>query len=121
MVNDLLTAEDRGKQHLRANIKQWLTDGSVGFLAALRRHHSTTYADTYKVVTSTQQSMQKSIKADRKLLLRLLNAVTADQLVEMESINSLIHQSLEKLGEVPSEMSVKKCVTVHISHIIFWQ
>ena len=27
----------------------------------------------------------------------------------------------EKLGEVPYETSVKKCVTVDVSHIIFWQ
>lgn len=35
---------------------------------------------------STQQSTQKSIKADRKLLQRLLTAVTAGRSVEMDSI-----------------------------------
>ena len=36
-------------------------------------------------------------------------------------INSLVHQPFEKLGEVPCETSVKKCVTGDVSHIIFWQ
>ena len=35
------------------------------------------------------------------------------------NINSLEHQPFEKLGEVPCETSVKKCVTVDASHIIF--
>ena len=34
--------------------------------------------------------------------------------------NSLVHQPFEKFGEVPCETSVKKCVTVDVSHIIFW-
>jgi len=86
VVTGLLTAEDRGKQHLIANVKQRLIDGSVQFHAALRRHHSKTFADMYKVAISTQQCVQKYIKADRKLLQRLLNAVTAGRSVEMESI-----------------------------------
>ena len=36
-------------------------------------------------------------------------------------INSLAHQPFEKLGEVPCETSIKKCVTVDVSHIIFWR
>ena len=40
-------------------------------------------------------------------------------LKEKDFINSLVHQPLEKLGEVPKEMSVKNCATVDISHIAF--
>ena len=36
------------------------------------------------------------------------------------SVTSLAHQPFEKLGEVPYETSVKKCVTVDVSLIIFW-
>ena len=35
-------------------------------------------------------------------------------------VNSLEHQPFEKLGEAPCQMSVKKCVTEDVSHIIFW-
>ena len=34
---------------------------------------------------------------------------------------TLAHQPFEKLGEVPYETSVEKCVTVDVSHIIFWR
>ena len=36
-------------------------------------------------------------------------------------MNSLVPQPFEKLGEEPREASVKKCVTVDVSHIIFWK
>ena len=36
-----------------------------------------------------------------------------------ECFNSLAHQPFEKLGEVPCETSVKKCITGDVSHIIF--
>ena len=67
--------EDRDKQHLIANVKQQLIDASVQFHAALRRHHSKTFADMYKVAISIQQCVQKSIKA---------NGICGS--VEMESI-----------------------------------
>ena len=34
-------------------------------------------------------------------------------------INSLACQTSEKLRKVPSEMSVKKCVAMDVSHIVF--
>ena len=36
-------------------------------------------------------------------------------------LNSLAHQPIDKLGEVPCEASVQKCVTGDVSHIIFWR
>lgn len=44
------------------------------------------FANMYKAAISTKQSVPKSIKADRKLLQRLLNTVTRGRLVEMKSI-----------------------------------
>ena len=81
VVNDLLTAEDRGKQHLISNVKQRLVDGSVQSHEALRNHRSKTFADMYMTTISTQQSIQKSIKADRKLLQRLLTATVTGRSV----------------------------------------
>ena len=101
VVTDLLTAEDRGKQHLISNIKQRLVDGSVQSHEALRNHRSKTFADMYMTAAaiSTQQSTQKSIKADRKLLQRLLTAATAGRSVEMDSIVK------HKLSPVPLSLA----------------
>ena len=38
---------------------------------------------------------------------------------ELPAILTLVHQLFEKLWEVPCEMSVEKCATVDVSHIIF--
>ena len=65
VVTHLLTSEDQDKQHLIANVKQQLIDASVQIHATLRKH-SKTFADMYKVAISTQQCVQKSIKANRK-------------------------------------------------------
>ena len=83
IVRDLLTAEDRGKQHLVNNVKQRLTENTVGFHEALRKHNSKTVADLYKTNISSKLNVQKTIKADRKLLQRLLNAVTSGRTVQM--------------------------------------
>ena len=40
---------------------------------------------------------------------------------EIPPLNSLVPQPFEKLGEVPYETSINKCVTVDVSHIIFWR
>ena len=85
VVNDLLTAEDRGKQHLVSNVQKRLIDGSVRFHDSIRKHFSKTFVDLYKATVSTKQPEIKSVKADRKLIQRLLNAVTAGRPVEMDS------------------------------------
>ena len=86
IVRDLLTAEDRGKQHPVNDLKQRLTKNNVGFHDALRKHNSKTVADLYKTNISSKLNVQKTIKADRKLLQRLLNAVTSGQTVQMGDI-----------------------------------
>ena len=121
VVNDLLTAEDRGKQYLISNVKQRLVDGSVQFYDTLRKHYSKTFVNMYKTAISTQQSAQKSIKADRKLMQRLLNAVTAGRSVEMESI--LKHElapvllSLAKLGGQMNSTPKAKLVSILMAGI----
>ena len=102
VVNDLLTAEDRGKQHLVSNVQKRLIDGSVRFHDSIRKHFSKTFGDLYKTTVSTKQHEMKSVKADRKLIQRLLNAVTAGRPVEMDSIMkhelSTVPLSIAKVG-----------------------
>lgn len=74
------------KQHPLANIKQRLIDRSVHFYSSLIRYHSKAFRSVFKVTISTLQCVQKSVKDDRKLLQRLLNAVIAGRSVEMESV-----------------------------------
>ena len=52
----------------------------------LKKHRSKTFATLYKTTVSTEHTVQKTVKADRKLLQGLLNAVTAGRTVEMGSI-----------------------------------
>ena len=54
-------------------------------------------------------------------LIGRLYSCTYYLLMAFTLIKSLAHQPFEKLGEVPYETSVKKCVTVDVSHIIFWR
>ena len=48
VVSDLLTAEDRGKQHLVSNVQQRLIDGSVQFHDSIKKNFSKTFGDLYK-------------------------------------------------------------------------
>ena len=102
VVSDLLTAEDRGKQHLVSNVQQRLIDGSVRFHDSIKKNFSKTFGDLYKTTVSTKQHEMKSVKADRKLIQRLLNAVTAGRPVELDSIMkhelSTVPLSIAKVG-----------------------
>ena len=86
VVSDLLRAEERGKLHVITNLKQRLIEKTLGFHDVLKKHRSKTFATLYKATVSTKHNVQKTVKADRKLLQRLLNAVTAGRTVEMGSI-----------------------------------
>ena len=76
VVSDLLRAEERGKLHVITNVKQRLIEKTVGFHDVLKKHRSKTVATLYKATVSTKHNGQKTVKADRKLIQRLLNAVT---------------------------------------------
>lgn len=104
VVSDLLIAQERGKEQVITNVKQRLVEKTVGFHDTLKKHGSKTFADLYKAKVSIKQNVQNTIKADRNLLQRLLNAVTAGRTVEM--VNILKHElspiplSLPKPGGV---------------------
>ena len=76
VVSDLLRAEERGKLHVITNVKQRLIEKTVGFHDVLKKHRSKTVATLYKATVSTKHNGQKTVKADRKLIQRLLNALT---------------------------------------------
>ena len=83
-------------------MKQRLIEKTVGFHDVLKKHRSKTLATLYKATVSTKHNVQKTVKADRKHLQRLLNAVTAGRTVEMGSILkhelSSVPRSLAKRG-----------------------
>ena len=77
VVSDILTAEERGMQAVIINVKEQLAEGTTGLYGALKTHHSKTFVDLYKDKVSNTQDVDKTIKAARKLLQRLLNVVIA--------------------------------------------
>ena len=84
--SQLLTADEWCKQLVINNVKQRLIEQTVGFHDTLKKNHSMTFADLYKTTVSPKFSVQKTIKADRKLLQRLLNAVAAGRTVHMVDV-----------------------------------
>ena len=58
----------------------------MGFHEALRKHNSTPFADLYKTNIPRRLNVPKTIEADRKLLQRLLNAVTSGRTIQMWDI-----------------------------------
>ena len=85
-----------------SNVQKRLIDDSVQFHDSIRKHFSKTFGDLYKTTVSTKQHEMKSVKADRKLIQRLLNAVTAGRPVEMDSVMkhelSTVLLSIAKVG-----------------------
>ncbi len=86
ITTDLESAEERGKQNLVANVQQRLIEGTVKFHDTMKRHNSKTFAHLYKAHVSSTTKVQKTIKADRKLLQRLLNVVNAGRVINMLDI-----------------------------------
>ena len=86
VVSDLLTAEERGKHELLSFVSQRLVKKTVGFYDTLKRYRSKTFADIYKAKISDGHNIKKTIKADRRLLQRLLNAATGGRSLEMSNV-----------------------------------
>jgi len=68
------------------NVKERLAEGTTGFHHALKKNPSKTFADLYKVKASTTHNVEKTIKAERKLMQRLLNIAIAGRRVEMVNV-----------------------------------
>jgi len=102
VVDNLLMAKDRGLQHVANFVQERSVEQTVGFHEPIKRHLSKTFASVYKAFVPIKPNIQKTIKADRQLMQRLLNAITADRIVQM--VNVLKHElspiplSLAKVG-----------------------
>ena len=147
VVNDLLTAEDRGKQHLVSNVQKRLIDGSVQFHDSIKKHFKNFW--WFVQNKSINQSTWNEICEGRqKLIQRLLmiNAVIAGRPVEMNSIMkhelSTVLLSIAKVGgdvhsvskaelidilkgqiNIPSELpeaDMKTCVLIDGHALISW-
>ena len=70
VVRDLIRAEERGEQNVIISVKQQLNEKAVAFHDVLKKHRSKPFATLYKATVSTKHNVQKTVKADRKLLQR---------------------------------------------------
>ena len=86
ITDSLLSANDKGRGQLIQNVEQQLVQQSVKFHDVLKRQSIKTFASMYKTTIPGQNNAVKTIKADRRLMQRLLTAVSAGQPVELESI-----------------------------------
>jgi len=69
VVSDLLTAEEKGMQAVITNVKERLVEETTEFYDTQKKHHSKTFSNLYKAkLSTTQRNVEKTIKADRKLL-----------------------------------------------------
>jgi len=83
---DLLRGKEPGKLHFLTNVKQRLNEKTVAFQDVFKKHRSKPFVTLYKATVSTKHNVQKTVKANRKLLQRLLYAVTVGQIAEMGAI-----------------------------------
>ena len=86
ITNDLLTANERGVVQVKNFVRDRLVEKKVNFFDPVKRNNSKTFATLYKAKVITKRSEAKTIKADRKLIQKLLNASQAGRQVEMEEV-----------------------------------
>ena len=83
----LLQAYTSGKQLVVANTTKRLIEKTVSFYSPLVQNNTKTFGNMYQTkITSSKQNITKSVKADRKLIQRLLNASMAGRDINMEDI-----------------------------------
>ena len=83
---DILTAKKRGQELVHENLSKWLVRKDVPFFDPLKKNKSKTLATLYKTSVTNMQNENKVIKADRKLLQRLLTASLAGRKIDMHDI-----------------------------------
>ena len=86
--DDLFSARSRGAVLVKRNVTERLVEKKVKFFDPVKRNNSKTFATLYKTRVVTQKSENKTVKADRKLIQKLLNASQAGRNIEMERILS---------------------------------
>ncbi|MES9879848.1 MAG: hypothetical protein ABW185_03105, partial [Sedimenticola sp.] len=104
---DLLSAESRGMHMVKVNVTERLIDTTIPFHDTMKRNCSKTFASLYHCSTVNQKQEKKVVKADRKLIQKLLTVAQAGRNVKMDEILkhelSPVPLSLAKLdGEMNS-------------------
>ena len=83
---NMLFSESRGKQLVSEHVRNWFVRKDVPFFDALKKNNSKTFKAMYQTKIQGKQSEQKFIKADRKLLQRLLTVSMAGRQVKIDEI-----------------------------------
>ena len=87
ITTDLLTAEEKGVELVKQNVKERLVERSVPFFAKQKRQKSKTFATLYETpVHDKKPKTTKTIKADRQLMQRLFNAAQAGRAVDLHKV-----------------------------------
>ena len=101
VMKDLFEAETKGVEAVVQNVQQRLISKEIGFFHPMKKRNLKTFAVMYQVSVVSQQKCQ-IVKADRKLLQRLLTAAHAGRTIEIASILkhelSPVPLSLAKVG-----------------------
>ena len=87
ITTDLLTAEEKGVELVKQNVKERLVERSVPFFGRQKRQKSKTFATLYETpVHDKKPETTKTIKADRQLMQRLFNAAQAGHAVDLHKV-----------------------------------
>ena len=82
----MLSAEDQGRQLVSEHVTSWFIKENVPFFYSLKKNNSKAFKTMYQTTVPGKQNEQKVIKADRKLLQRLLTASMAGRQIKMDKI-----------------------------------
>ena len=90
----MLSAENRGRQLVSEHVTSWFIKENVQFIDSLKKNNSKTFKTMYQMTVPGKQNEQKVIKANRKLLQRLLTASMAGPQIK---INEILQHELSSL------------------------
>ena len=79
----MLSAENRGRPLVLKHVNSWFVKKDVLFFDSLKKNNTETM---YQTKVQGKQDEQKVIKADRKLLQRLLTASMAGRQTKMDEV-----------------------------------
>ena len=91
---DMLSAENQGRQLVSEHVTSWFIEENVPFFYSFKKNNSKTFKTMYQTTVPGKQNEQKVIKADRRLLQRLLTASMAGRQIKMDEI---LHHELSSL------------------------
>ncbi len=95
---DLLTAEEWGRELVHKNVTQRLVDGSISFFQPMK-NNSKPFGTMYSTMIPCKNDETKFLSAERKLIQRLFNASLAGCKIKMDEI--LTHE----LSPVPLSLA----------------